>query len=390
MLLTQVVLDFINREDVRSRNEEIAKAESGGWSIGQLLQKTKGSTSRSTTCYGVVVEVVCAGDAGNEAAYAWPWVLWDGYGADLQTPAFPAATAAHRLIVLACAFPGLRSDDEAMCPSDAQHYLVYRNAYRDAAHASPVSMKLTSELLDAEWTAQTGEVAETIEYTASATASKAKHASATASKAKHASATASKAKHASATASKAKHASATASKAKRVQFTPSAEEVLGNVYALLRQPGDCKEFSEKLQTALDNPFDTVAGQNESSQVLAGESNSASVMNNSAAAENMSPPATSDGTAPTNVAKPDSSVANNTGDDEWTPTEFTAATDPSNLVKQSPTIDSAKTQKIKEKGGLHTLKRKGGSLHGGSLHKKGRSLHKPKGSSLHVSNCAPEQ
>ena len=246
-----------------------------------------------------------------------------------------------------------------MCPNDAQHYLVYRNAYCDATHASPVSMKLTSELLDAEWTAQTGEVVEMIEYTAPAAAST----------------------------------------AKRVQFNRSAEEVLDEVDALLRHPGEGKDFAKKLVTAcLKTHPDTVGGQHESSpQVLAGESKSAIVMNNSAAPENTSPPATTEVTAstdPSNVAKPDSSVANN-NDDEWTPTEITAATDPSNDVKQSPTIgaenqNTKRTGGLHAGGGLHALKRKGGPLHCGSLHKVGRSLHKPKGSALHASSCAPEQ
>ena len=71
--------------DIVKRNEEIANAgesKNGGWSIGQLLQKPKGSTSRtkSQVSYGVVVEVVLLGDQDNDGsdAYPWPWVLWEG------------------------------------------------------------------------------------------------------------------------------------------------------------------------------------------------------------------------------------------------------------------------------------------------------------------------
>ena len=84
-LLSQVVLEFLGRPDVSKRNEDIANAgesKSGGWSIGQLLQKPKGSTSRtkSQMSYGVVVEVVLVGEQDNvgSAAYPWPWVLWEG------------------------------------------------------------------------------------------------------------------------------------------------------------------------------------------------------------------------------------------------------------------------------------------------------------------------
>ena len=82
-MLAQVVLEFLERPDVSKRNEEIANAgeqKNGGWAIGQLLQKPKGSTSRtkSQVSYGVVVEVVLLGDQDNFDAYPWPWVLWEG------------------------------------------------------------------------------------------------------------------------------------------------------------------------------------------------------------------------------------------------------------------------------------------------------------------------
>ena len=125
-----VISDFLRRPDVAKRNSEIAnnKEKNGGWRIGQLLQKKKGTTLEMKTAYGVVVEVVCIDDDGNSDPFAFPWVLWEG-------------------------------DAAAMYPSDPQRYVDYKNAYNDSTQVTPSSrsilcIDITAEQLDSEWKEQ--------------------------------------------------------------------------------------------------------------------------------------------------------------------------------------------------------------------------------------------
>ena len=136
LLAPQVVLAFMRRPDVAQRNVEIAakKDKNGGWKIGDMLVKKKKATAaankklNSTTCFGVVVEVVCVKDNKSDDPYAWPWVLWEG-------------------------------DSSAMCPNDEQHYLDYKASYENNKFTSAAAgkFKITAKQLDAEWKAQQGE-----------------------------------------------------------------------------------------------------------------------------------------------------------------------------------------------------------------------------------------
>lgn len=66
-----------------------------------------------------------------DTCFAQPWVLWE-------------------------------NDDEAKCPTDAQHYLDYRSSFQQSENVRPVNISITSEQLNAEWSAQIGDYDETL------------------------------------------------------------------------------------------------------------------------------------------------------------------------------------------------------------------------------------